>query len=87
MNRQANKMNGFLTGLLVGGIIGSALAMLFTPITGRRLRKKISQKTDDIIEDVNSYIETGKEKAEEFIKEGKRKTESIINEAKKLVSS
>jgi len=87
MNRQADKMNGFLTGLLVGGIIGSALAMLFTPITGRRLRKKISQKTDDIIEDVNSYIETGKEKAEEFIKEGKRKTESIINEAKKLVSS
>lgn len=87
MAREHKNINGFITGVLVGGVVGGVVAMLFTPWSGRKLRKNISRKTEEIIEDVNSYISTGKEKADELFKEGKKKADSIITEAKKIVSS
>ena len=87
MSKESDKLNGFITGLLIGGVVGSALAMLYTPFTGKKLRKKISNKTDDIIGDVNDIVDAGKEKAEEVIKESKKKAESLIGDAKKIVSN
>jgi gas vesicle protein len=87
MQMNGNKnVGGFLTGIMIGGVIGTSIAMLFAPMSGRKLRKKISHATDDLLEDVNDYVETGKEKAEELIKEGKKKASAIITDAKKLVS-
>ncbi len=79
--------NGFVKGLLIGGLIGAAAAMLFAPMSGKKLRRKIGQKKDDILDDVNEYVETGKEKAEGLFREGKEKVESIVEEAKKIVKS
>jgi gas vesicle protein len=82
-----SRSNVFIKGLLIGGLIGAAAAMLFAPMSGKRLRKKIGQKKDDILDDVNQYVETGKEKAEELFREGKEKVESLIEDAKKIVKS
>ncbi len=87
MSKESEKSNGFITGLLIGGVVGSALAMLYTPFTGKKFRKKISNKTDDIIDDVNDLVDAGKEKAEEVIKESKKKAETLIDDAKKIVSN
>ena len=81
------KFSAFLTGLIAGGIIGSVAAMLYTPMTGKKLRKKISNVKDDFVDEINDYYETGKEKAEEMIKESKKKAETLIDEAKKMVSN
>ena len=87
MNKHSEGSNGFVKGLVIGGIIGAAAAMLFAPMSGKRLRKKIGRKKDDILDDVNEYVETGKEKAEELFREGKEKVESLIEDAKKIVKS
>ncbi|MDR3665567.1 MAG: YtxH domain-containing protein [Ignavibacteriaceae bacterium] len=79
-------ISGFIAGVAIGGVLGSSIAMLLTPMSGKKLRRKISNVTDDLIEDVNEYVETGREKAEELIKEGKKKASSIITDAKKLVN-
>lgn len=84
---QNSGSNGFIKGLLIGGLIGAAAAMLFAPMSGKRLRKKIGHKKDDILDDVNQYVETGKEKAEELFRGGKEKVESLIEDAKKIVKS
>ena len=87
MEKSGSKnIGGFISGILIGGILGSAIAMLFAPMTGKKLRRKISNATDDMLEDVSGYVETGKEKAEELIKEGKKKASEILNDAKKLVT-
>ena len=80
------KASGFITGILLGGVLGSAVAILFAPMSGKRLRRKISSATDDLIEDVNEYVENGKEKADELLKEGKKKAGAILQDARKLVS-
>lgn len=87
MSKENDKSTAFFTGLLVGGVLGSVIAMLYTPMSGKKLRRKISAAKDDFVEDIGEYVETGKEKAEELIKEGKKKAETIIDEAKKLVSN
>ena len=87
MAKDNDKFSAFIMGLLAGGIAGSIIAMLYTPITGRRLRRKIADTKDEIVDDINEYYKTGKEKAEDIIHESKKKAESLISEAKKIVSN
>ena len=77
MSNPGFKLSSFLTGIIIGGILGSTTA-------GKKLIKKISKKTDTIIDDVNDYIETGRNKAEDLIAEGKKKADTY---AKKIVSN
>ncbi len=86
MSKDNQKYSAFVTGFFAGGLIGSIFAMLYTPMSGKKLRRKISNAKEDLIEDMNEYYETGKEKAEEIVKESKKKAEHLIEEAKKLVS-
>ena len=87
MSSEQDKLTGFVSGLLVGGIIGSVLAMLYTPLSGKKMRRNISKKTDNIIDDVNDFVETGKDKVDGILKDGKKKANTIIDDAKKIVSN
>lgn len=37
MLSEHDNINGFLYGLLVGGVIGGVLAMLYTPVSGKKM--------------------------------------------------
>ncbi len=87
MSSEQDKLTGFVSGLLVGGIIGSVLAMLYTPVSGKKMRRNISKKTDNLIDDVNDFVETGKDKVDGILKDGKKKANTIIDDAKKIVSN
>ena len=83
--------SGFLMGLLLGGIIGAGLALLFAPQSGKRTRediKEFTEKTTDTIRDISErakkeigeLYEKGRELVEERIpkkeeREAKGKTE------------
>jgi gas vesicle protein len=86
MAKDNKRFSAFLTGFLVGGLVGSIVALLYSPISGKKLRRKISNVKEDFVGEVNEYYETGKEKAEELVKEGKKKADHLIEEAKKLVA-
>lgn len=45
------KTKGFLISFLVGGAVGSVIALLYTPKSGRHLRNDISRKTNEFIEE------------------------------------
>jgi gas vesicle protein len=81
-----NSTGKFFTGFFIGGLIGTAIAMLYAPMDGRKLRKRIVKTSDEIMHDLNDYIDTSKAKADDIIKYSRKKADSIISEAKKLVS-
>jgi gas vesicle protein len=73
---------GLLAGFLTGSIVGAVVALLYAPKSGRELRSDISQKTDEYINDAESYLEQAKDKANDLINEGKKKSEKLVADAK-----
>jgi len=49
-----------LSALLLGGVAGAVLGILFAPDKGSETRKKIAKNTDSIIDQLNQKIEDGK---------------------------
>ena len=87
MNGNKEKIGLILSGVLVGGLIGSVLTALFTPYKGEKLRKEIKHKKDDLIDEFMDAFQVSREKAEELYKEALEKSETLIEKAKSYVSN
>ena len=61
-----SRMSKFLLGAMIGGMLGTILALLFTPESGNDLRGQIKEKQQKIILDVNV---AAKQKREELERE------------------
>jgi gas vesicle protein len=81
-----DRVSSFLLGIMVGSVIGGVTALLLAPTSGKKLRRKISDKAEDFYEDAQDYYESGKEKVEEIYKEGRKKVSDIVEDAKKIVN-
>ncbi|NSW51229.1 MAG: YtxH domain-containing protein [Anaerolineae bacterium] len=51
------KVWSFLTGLLVGAWLTGVTVLLFTPLSGKDLREKIKQESNQLMQDVKSASE------------------------------
>ncbi len=81
------KLGMLVVGIFLGGLIGSAVALLYAPTSGKKLRKKIADKSENIFDDAQDLYESSKGKAEGLLKEGKRKAADLIDDAKKIVQN
>ncbi len=86
-NNNSDKLTSFITGILLGGILGSTLTFLFTPVSGKRLRRNIANKTEDLIEDAADAIESSRDRVRDTLKESRKKADELISEGKKKVDS
>ena len=78
-----NKMaKGLLVGFLTGGIVGSIIALLYAPKSGKELRGDLKKKSAELVEEAEEYLETAKQKASQLINEGKDKSNQLISDAK-----
>jgi gas vesicle protein len=68
------KTKGIFLSFLFGGAIGSAIALLYAPKSGKHLRNDISRKTNELIEE-------GKRKTFASWDDIKEKTGSTLNNA------
>jgi len=83
MANEGNTVKGFLLGLLAGGALGAALALLYTPKTGTEFRGDIKKRKDELLEDAEEYISSAREKAVHMINDGKKRADSLIIDARK----
>lgn len=88
MQNEENGMGkGLLIGFLTGAAVGSIVALLFAPKSGKELRKDIKNKSQDLIEDADEYLMKAKDKASQLINEGKKKSEKLVSETKEKVDT
>ncbi len=88
MAREENNLGkGLLIGFLTGAAVGSIIALLFAPKSGKELRADIKNKSQEFMEDADTYLANAKDKATELINEGKKKSERLVAEAKVKVDS
>ena len=51
------RMFGFMMGIVVGGLIGSTIALLLTPGTGEKLRGEIRARGEVLVNDIRRAAE------------------------------
>lgn len=83
MMENRRKVKKFLIGMLTGTITGALLALLYAPKSGKKLRRDIGRKKDELIDNAEDYLDSAKLKASEIIAESRKKAETMISEAKK----
>ncbi len=72
-NKPKKGKKSLITGIVVGGAIGSVLSLLFAPRKGSETRKKVYKTSKDLYKD-------GKTKAELFLEKYKNKVKDKIDE-------
>lgn len=68
---------------LLGGIVGSALTLFLSPLSGPEARRRLTDLKDDIAEKTDEYTHEVKEKVDETVHKGK----DFIDKKKSVVSS
>jgi len=57
-----NDFGTFFAGLIVGGLVGAAVALLLAPQSGRKTRKQILDAAEDVRDSASGYAKKLKEK-------------------------
>ncbi len=76
-----NNGPNFFTGLLLGGIIGAVLGLLFAPQPGEQTREQLRGKVDEFVSLGKSAWEEGKEAATQKGEELKTKFDQARHKA------
>jgi len=72
-----------LISLLAGAAIGSGLALLFAPKSGREMRGQIKDLTDDAVNKTKEYATDAQEKIKSTYEAGKE----LVKEKQTIISS
>ncbi|NLN59494.1 MAG: YtxH domain-containing protein [Deltaproteobacteria bacterium] len=73
----AEKNSDFLRGVIIGGVIGAVIGILFAPKSGRKTRKDIVRKTDEIVKKAKDEYEGALEKSKVVYESAIRKAKEI----------
>jgi len=68
---------------LAGAAIGSGLALLFAPKTGREVRDQIKELTEDAVDKIKDYAKDAQDKLKATYESGKE----VVMEKKSIISS
>ena len=74
------QINGVFLSFLLGGVVGSAIALLYAPKSGKQLRNDISRTTNELYEE-------GKKKTYDSWNDAKEKAENILDGANDVLST
>jgi gas vesicle protein len=76
----SNQIEGFMKGIILGGVIGAAIGILYAPQSGRKTRQDISRKAEKLLTEA-------KEEYEAALKKSSKAYESAVKQLKHLESS
>jgi gas vesicle protein len=80
-------MKGLVIGLLAGTAIGSVIALLYAPKSGRELRGDLKEKADEFVGDAEAFTKSAREKSGQLISDARRRSEELIADAKVKANS
>lgn len=72
-----------MVSFLAGAAIGSGLALLFAPKTGREVREQIKDLTEDAVDKIKDYARDAQDKIKTAYESGKE----VVMEKKSIINS
>jgi gas vesicle protein len=76
----SNQIEGFVKGIILGGLIGAAIGILYAPQSGRKTRRDIERNAEEL-------LAKAKKEYDATLKKGGKAYESALKELKHLESS
>jgi gas vesicle protein len=76
----SNRTDDFIKGLLIGGLVGAVVGILYAPKSGKETREEIGRKADEL-------MEKAKEEYEIALEKSKKAYESAVKRLKEMESS
>ena len=81
-DNSSGEFGAFFSGILIGGLVGAATALLLAPQSGEETRKQLSKSVGDIRDTAQDSLEDARERAEATIADARRRAERIVEEAR-----
>jgi gas vesicle protein len=82
MSEHDSKFGDFLTGLLVGGAIGYAIALLNAPRPGEETRQMLTEKSRELRDKAVDTVNTTVDKTGKIVAEGRGRIEETAEETR-----
>lgn len=76
----SNQIEGFAKGIIIGGLIGAAIALLYAPQSGRKTRRDLNRNAEEL-------LEKAQEEYEAALKKSGKAYDSAVKQLKHLESS
>lgn len=80
---RGTSVSTILISFLAGAALGSGLALLFAPKSGREMREQIKDLTDDAVGKIKEYARDAQDKIKSTYEEGKE----LVKEKKTIIGS
>jgi gas vesicle protein len=74
---------GFLAGLTIGAVIGTAAALLLAPQSGARTRRQIARKAEEWSDAAGETLEDARDEARDLADRAARETRRLARRARK----
>ncbi len=68
----SDKIEGFISGLLIGGLVGAAIGILYAPKSGKETREDICKKSEEL-------MAKAKEEYQQVVDKSKKAYETAVN--------
>jgi gas vesicle protein len=83
----SDESNGFafLSGVVLGGLVGAAVALLLAPQPGEETREQLREKSLELKDRMIELSEEARKKAEEFQSEGRATVETQTARVKEAI--
>jgi len=74
---------GFLAGLTIGAVVGTAAALLLAPQSGARTRRQIARKAEEWSDAAGESLEDARDEARDLADRAARETRRLARRARK----
>jgi gas vesicle protein len=82
MSDNDSGMGAFFAGVLIGGLVGAATALLLAPQSGEETRQSLGRYSNDFRDRAQDSLEDARERAEATVADARRRAERIVEEAR-----
>jgi gas vesicle protein len=82
----SERTNDLLTGMLIGGLIGAALGILFAPKSGKETREDIARKTDELLTKAKEEYEAAVEKSKRLYETAVQRAQGKVCDVEETVA-
>ncbi|MFP3853242.1 MAG: YtxH domain-containing protein [Anaerolineales bacterium] len=86
MSGNNGSFGNFVSGILVGGLVGAAVAILMAPQSGEKTIAELKNRTDEIRSELERAAENYKKQADNLLESVQTEVEDVSQQAEEATS-